>query len=59
MRNLFLFLGFIALISCKKNDHDGIIYGYEYFPITEGNFVVYEVVDIFHDEVLSPAHDTN
>lgn len=56
---LFLFASLI-FISCKKDDQDtDIIYGYEYFPVNEGNYVVYDVIDIFHDVALNPAHDTD
>lgn len=48
----------IVLFSCKK-DQDSIFYGYHFFPVNEGNYVVYDVVDIFHDIALSPAHDTD
>lgn len=46
-------------MACKKQQDTEIIYGYEYFPIQKGHFVVYDVLDIFHDEALEPAHDTN
>ena len=58
MKYFSILLVIITLSSCKKNTNDGIIYGYEYFPITEGNYVVYDVLDVFHDEVLIPAHDS-
>lgn len=43
--------------ACKK-DNDPIFYGYEAYPLEEGTYVIYDVVDIFHDVLLSPAHDT-
>ena len=56
----FLFIGLLVclLFSCKKQD-DTIIYGYQYFAYEEGQYVVYDVTDIFHDVALSPAHDTS
>jgi hypothetical protein len=48
----------LLVFACKKKQDNTIIYGYEYFPINEGNYVVYDVVDIFHDIALAPAHDT-
>lgn len=53
-----IFIGFLLLFSCKKDNNKEIIYGYHYFPIEEGKYVVYDVVDIFHDQALLPAHDT-
>jgi hypothetical protein len=47
----------LPLISCKKDSDDDIIYGYEYFPVDSGHYVIYDVVDIFHDELLL-QHDT-
>lgn len=56
----FIFLLFFTafIFSCKK-DEKKIIYGYQFFPFTQGNYVTYDVVDIFHDLALNPAHDTN
>ncbi|MCG8576427.1 MAG: hypothetical protein MI810_16195 [Flavobacteriales bacterium] len=56
----FLIFGIvlIAAFSCKKQDTT-IVYGYHYFPFEEGKYVVYDVLDIFHDVALDPAHDTN
>ncbi|MBI3133241.1 MAG: hypothetical protein HYZ14_01065 [Bacteroidetes bacterium] len=48
----------LVLVSCKK-DNGPILYGYNVYPMTEGNYVVYDVVDIFHDVALAPAHDTS
>ena len=48
-----------VVFSCKKDKDTTIIYGYEYFPVEIGHFVVYDVVDIFHDLDLEPAHDTS
>ncbi len=44
--------------SCKKKDTT-INYGYHYFSYDEGQYVVYDVIDIFHDVALIPAHDTD
>ena len=55
-----LYSCFVLLIlgSCKKKDDQGIIYGHEYFPYEEGDFVVYDVMDILHDDPVA-IHDTN
>ncbi|MEX1000869.1 MAG: hypothetical protein WDZ35_02010 [Crocinitomicaceae bacterium] len=52
-----LFFILILFTACKK-DEPAIIYGYQYFPIDSGKYVTYDVVDIFHDEILL-KHDTN
>ena len=52
-----LFVSFV-LFSCKK-DNSEILYGYQCFPYDEGHYVIYDVVDIFHDVALVPAHDTS
>lgn len=49
---------FVLISSCKKDDTP-IIYGYDVYPMEEGHYVIYDVVDIFHDVALIPAHDTN
>jgi hypothetical protein len=49
----------ISLFGCKKDVDNSIVYGYEYFPIEIGHYKVYNVVDIFHDLEVLPAHDTN
>lgn len=48
----------ISAVSCKKKDNT-IIYGYHYFPVDEGHYVIYDVLDVFHDSALIPAHDTS
>lgn len=47
---------FLVLTACKKSDP--LYFGYDYLPMEEGRFVEYEVMEIVHDEDLSPAHDT-
>ncbi|UKN01804.1 hypothetical protein K6119_18950 [Paracrocinitomix mangrovi] len=46
----------VLFFSCKKNDNT-IIYGYEYFPVDSGHYVVYDVIDILHDDAVG-VHDT-
>ncbi|MBN4082102.1 hypothetical protein JYT21_00200 [bacterium AH-315-B15] len=59
MRQVILILPILILLaSCKKQDTT-ITYGYHYFAYEEGQYVVYDVVDIFHDVALIPAHDTS
>lgn len=56
----FIFTILTSIFACKKDPIDNtIIYGYEYFPVEVGHFVVYDVVDIFHDLEIEPAHDTS
>lgn len=49
----------LPLVACKKQQDTEIIYGYEYFPIQQGHYRIYDVLDIFHDIALEPAHDTS
>ncbi len=47
----------MAVLSCQK--HQAVIdLGYDYVPLDSGLSIVYQVRDIFHDEALSPQHDT-
>lgn len=56
---LAIFLVLSICSACKKKSTDAIIFGYEYFPITKGHYVVYDVLTVFHDLALEPQHDTN
>lgn len=47
----------ILLLGCKKENTD-IDFGYAYFPMEEGSYVLYNVQEIFHDKGLNPQHDT-
>ncbi|SFT45216.1 hypothetical protein SAMN05216474_0644 [Lishizhenia tianjinensis] len=47
----------LLLFSCKK-EATTIDFGYDYFGLQEGRFVVYDGMYIFHDKNLVPAHDT-
>jgi len=58
MRYLKFFPFIFIFLSCKKDDNK-IIYGYQCYPMEEGRYVIYDVVDIFHDVALVPAHDTS
>lgn len=58
-RTLLILIALMSTVACNKDKDNTIIYGYDYFPIEEGKYVIYDVVDIFHDIVLSPAHDTS
>lgn len=57
MRKLLIICTVLFFISCKKQDAN-IIYGYQYFPSDSGSYVVYDVVDILHDDIAG-VHDTN
>ncbi len=59
-KGIFICLVLTSLLACKKDPVDtNIIYGYEYFPVEVGHYAIYNVVDIFHDLEIEPAHDTN
>lgn len=59
MRSLMLLSTLFVLLSCKKDQDVSITWGYECFPFDEGKYVIYDVMDIFHDVALLPQHDTN
>ncbi|MDX1446611.1 hypothetical protein [Lishizhenia sp.] len=52
----FLFL-MLLLFSCKKEETK-IDFGYSYFGLQEGRYVIYDGMYITHDKNLVPAHDT-
>lgn len=52
---IFLLLSLIT--SCKQEEIT-IDFGYEYFGWEEGNYVVYDVMEVFHDINLTPSSDT-
>ncbi|MBD3637161.1 MAG: hypothetical protein HUJ25_07410 [Crocinitomicaceae bacterium] len=59
MRKLaFIFISVITLVACNKDQDTSIIYGYQYFPVDTGKYVVYDVIDILHDDI-SGVHDTD
>ena len=55
--SIFLFAGLSILASCKKKK-PGFPLQFEYFGLTEGRFVEYEVLRVFHDASLTIKHDT-
>ncbi|MEO9531907.1 MAG: hypothetical protein ABJG68_15860 [Crocinitomicaceae bacterium] len=58
MRLIILLCGVVlAFSSCKKTD-ETIIYGDHYFPADSGRYVIYDVMDIVHDDP-SNVHDTS
>lgn len=59
MKNLFSYIICLLIITSCKKDNGPIFYGYHFFPVNEGHYVIYDVVDIFHDVALLPAHDTS
>ncbi|OIQ36780.1 MAG: hypothetical protein BM555_02075 [Crocinitomix sp. MedPE-SWsnd] len=54
---LIISIALLAL-SCKDKNDGIIIYGHEYFPIDQGKYVSYDVMDIVHDDP-SAVHDTD
>ncbi len=59
MKNI-IYITLISLIvyGCKKDNSAPLNLGYHYFPTSQGLFVVYDIVSIIHDDVVS-VHDTN
>ena len=52
----FIIVSLFLFTSCKKTPEP--FFGYEYFPMEEGRFVEYEVMEVVHDEGGNPQHDT-
>jgi hypothetical protein len=45
---IIIFVGILIFTACKKSE-DAPYFGYEYFGLTEGRFVSYDVMEISHD----------
>jgi len=60
MKNFAILLfSALLILSCKK-DNSGIPqFHYEYYPLEEGTYVVYEAMEIAHDIQALVARDTN
>ncbi|RFC53851.1 hypothetical protein [Brumimicrobium aurantiacum] len=56
LKKLCSSLFILLLIGCKESET--VDFGYDYFPQTEGNFVEYDVLEVFHDVNVNPQHDT-
>lgn len=55
-KTVFLGTLFFGLLSCKESE--SVDFGFDYFPMEEGTFVEYEVLEVFHDVNIIPQHDT-
>lgn len=59
MNKIFcLVYGCVFLFACKKTEPYISDLDYSYFPIIEGNYVEYHVLEIYHDEDLNPVIDS-
>ena len=58
MRKIILFILTLSILIACKQDKQSVNFGYGYFGLEEGNYVEYDVMEIFHDVALVPAHDT-
>lgn len=47
----------VVIFSCKKDKEDPVDFKYEYTPTTIGQYVVYDVMEVFHDDAVL-IHDT-
>ncbi len=58
VRNVLI--GFLCVLSfsCKKTEPYDSDLDYSYFPIQEGHFIEYHVLNIVHDEDLNPTIDS-
>ncbi|TNE53765.1 MAG: hypothetical protein EP338_09560 [Bacteroidetes bacterium] len=53
-----ILLGVLMLFSACKKENEAPKFHYEYFGLTKGRFIEYDVVEIRHDEDLA-LHDTS
>lgn len=54
-----LALMLLGVPACKKQDKSNSIdFHFDYFPMTEGRFVIYDATEIYHDDA-SGIHDTS
>ncbi len=51
MRIILIISLFTIFFSCKKTDVDHVDFGYNYFPITMGHFIDYEVKEYLYEDV--------
>ena len=58
MKFKILTLLLVVLLSSCKKDESKIFFGYNYFGLTEGNFIEYNAIAIRHNIDLIPKHDT-
>lgn len=56
-RPLMILAVLMVLISACK-EKETVDFGYAYFPMEEGHFVEYDVLEVFHDVDLNPQHDS-
>lgn len=56
-RLLFITLFFTLLNACKK-DNAPVDFQYDYYGLTIGRYIEYEVMEVTHDEGAAVLHDT-
>lgn len=60
MKNFALLLFSAAIfLACKKDNSGNPKFHFDYYPLEEGSFVVYEAMEIAHDIQALVARDTN
>jgi hypothetical protein len=57
IKYLYIIVLIVMVVSCKKDNSQKINFGYQYFPVNEGHYNVYDVKSIIHDDAVS-LHDT-
>lgn len=53
-----IFLSLVAVLFSACKEKETVDFGYEYFPMKEGHFVEYNVLEIAHDVNINPQHDS-
>lgn len=60
MKNIaLLWFSVLVLLSCKKDNSGLPDFHYDYYPLEEGTFVVYEAMEVAHDIQALVARDTS
>lgn len=53
-----ILLTLLGIASCKKEQSSGPQFHYEYFDLTHGRYIDYNVMEVAHDVTLAVKHDT-
>jgi len=58
MTRYSILISLILLVFSACKEKVSVDFGYEYFPMKEGHFVEYDVLEVYHDVNISPQHDS-
>lgn len=58
-KRLLVFVGLIVLVEACKKDSIPVDFQYDYYDLTLGRYIEYDVVEITHDQDAAIKHDTS